>query len=348
LRTNHMKKILVTGGAGYIGSHTVVELEEAGYEPIIIDNFSNTEERSLQGIADILGRDVTCHRIDCTDAAALRGVFEQEPGIVGVIHFAAYKAVGESVAEPLKYYHNNIGSLVALLQVMEEFKVSKLVFSSSCTVYGIPEKLPVTEQTPVQKANSPYGNTKKICEEILTDLATSGSGMYTIALRYFNPIGAHPSAKIGELPLGVPNNLVPFITQTAAGIRKELTIFGDDYDTTDGTCIRDYVHVVDLAKAHVVAIDRLLSDKAEHIEFFNVGTGTGNTVLEAVQAFERATGEKLNYKIGPRRPGDVPKIYADVTKATEELGFKTTSTLEEAMQSAWDWQMHLHKTSEQV
>ncbi|WP_299984179.1 UDP-glucose 4-epimerase GalE [uncultured Pontibacter sp.] len=342
-----MKKILVTGGAGYIGSHTVVELVEAGYEPIIIDNFSNTEERSLQGIADILGREITCHRIDCTDGAALRSVFEKETGIAGVIHFAAYKAVGESVAEPLKYYHNNVGSLVALLQVMEEFKVNKLVFSSSCTVYGIPDKLPVTEQTPVQKANSPYGNTKKICEEILTDLATSGSDMHTIALRYFNPIGAHPSAKIGELPLGVPNNLVPFITQTAAGIRKELTIFGNDYDTPDGTCIRDYVHVVDLAKAHVVAIDRLLSDKAEHIEFFNVGTGTGNTVMEAVQAFEQATGEKLNYKIGPRRPGDVPKIYADVTKATEELGFKTTSTLEEAMKSAWDWQMHLQKSTVQ-
>jgi UDP-glucose 4-epimerase len=237
---------------------------------------------------------------------------------------------------------------VALLAVMEEFKANKLVFSSSCTVYGIPEQLPVTEQTPVQKANSPYGNTKKICEEILTDLSASGSNMHTIALRYFNPIGAHPSAHIGELPLGVPNNLVPFITQTAAGIRKELTIFGDDYDTPDGTCIRDYVHVVDLAKAHVVAIDRLLSDKAEPIEFFNVGTGTGNTVLEAVQAFERTTGEKLNYTIGPRRPGDVPKIYADVTRATEELGFKTTSTLEEAMQSAWDWQLHLQKTSPKV
>lgn len=343
-----MKKILVTGGAGYIGSHTVVELVEAGYEPVIIDNFSNTEERSLQGIADILGRDVTCHRIDCTDSVALRDVFEKEAGIAGVIHFAAYKAVGESVAEPLKYYHNNLVSLVALLQVMEEFKVDKLVFSSSCTVYGIPDQLPVSEQTPVQKANSPYGNTKKICEEILSDLAVSGSSIHTIALRYFNPIGAHPSAKIGELPLGVPNNLVPFITQTAAGIREQLTIFGNDYDTPDGTCIRDYVHVVDLAKAHVVAIDRLLTGKGAHIEFFNVGTGTGNTVLEAVQAFEQATGQQLNYKIGPRRPGDIPKIYADVTKATEELGFKTTSTLEEAMKSAWDWQMHLKNSTEQV
>ena len=337
------EKILVTGGAGYIGSHTVVELVQAGYEPVIVDNFSNSEESALQGIAAILGREVPCHRVDCTDAAALRKVFEQEQNIAGVIHFAAYKAVGESVSEPLKYYHNNVGSLVTLLQVMQESKVFNLVFSSSCTVYGIPEKLPVTEQTPVQKANSPYGNTKKICEEILTDLASSGSSMKSIALRYFNPIGAHPSAKIGELPLGVPSNLVPFITQTAAGIRQELTIFGNDYDTADGTNVRDYVHVVDLAKAHVVAVERLLQSKVQDLEFFNVGTGRGNTVLEAVQAFERATGQKLNYKIGPRRAGDVPKIYADVTKATQELGFKTTSTLEEAMKSAWDWQLSLEK-----
>jgi UDP-glucose 4-epimerase len=344
-----MQKILVTGGAGYIGSHTVVELEQAGYEPIIVDNFSNSEERSLEGIKAILGRDVTCYRIDCTDAAELRKVFDAESGIAGVIHFAAYKAVGESVEKPLMYYHNNVGSLVTLLQVMQEFDVYKLVFSSSCTVYGIPEKLPVTEQTPVQKANSPYGNTKKVCEEILTDLAESGnSNMHSIALRYFNPIGAHPSAQIGELPLGVPNNLVPFITQTAAGIRDQITIFGDDYDTPDGTCIRDYVHVVDLAKAHVVAIERLLQNKSGAIEFFNVGTGQGNTVLEAIHAFERATSVKLNYKIGPRRAGDVPKIYADVTMATEELGFKTTSTLEEAMKSAWDWQLNLQNTKAKV
>ncbi|RAU84151.1 UDP-glucose 4-epimerase GalE [Pontibacter arcticus] len=336
-------KIVVTGGAGYIGSHTVVELVEAGYEPIIIDNFSNTEERSLEGIASILGRSVTCHRIDCTDVSAMRTVFQQEQNIAGVIHFAAFKAVGESVAEPMKYYHNNVGSLVALLQVMQETNVTNLVFSSSCTVYGIPEQLPVTEETPVQKANSPYGNTKKVCEDILTDLAVSGSEVRSIALRYFNPVGAHPSAKIGELPLGVPNNLVPFITQTAAGIREQLTIFGEDYDTPDGTCIRDYVHVVDLAKAHVVAIDRLLQGKAEPIEFYNIGTGTGNTVLEAIKAFESASGIQLNYKVGPRRAGDVPKIYADVTKATEVLGFRTTSTLEEAMLSAWNWQLQLQK-----
>jgi UDP-glucose 4-epimerase len=339
------EKILVTGGAGYIGSHTVVELIEAGYEPVIVDNFSNSEERALEGIAAIVGRSVTCHHIDCTDIEALRNVFEQEQNIAGIIHFAAYKAVGESVEQPLKYYYNNVGSLVALLQVMGEFKVYNLVFSSSCTVYGIPEELPVTEQTPVQKANSPYGNTKKICEEILTDMANSGSSIKSIALRYFNPIGAHPSAKIGELPLGVPSNLVPFITQTAAGIREQLTIFGNDYDTPDGTNIRDYVHVVDLAKAHVVAVERMLQNKVKDIEFFNVGTGRGNTVLEAVQAFEKATGVKLNYKIGPRRAGDVPKIYADVTKATEVLGFKTTSTLEEAMKSAWDWQLSLQNKS---
>ncbi|GAB3825833.1 UDP-glucose 4-epimerase GalE [Pontibacter rugosus] len=291
------EKILVTGGAGYIGSHTVVELVEAGYAPVIIDNFSNSEESALNGIAAILGHDITCHRVDCTDAAALRKVFEAEENISGVIHFAAYKAVGESVEQPLKYYHNNVGSLVTLLQVMGEFNVTNLVFSSSCTVYGIPEQLPVTEQTPVQKANSPYGNTKKICEEILTDLANSGSSIKSIALRYFNPIGAHPSAKIGELPLGVPSNLVPFITQTAAGIRQQLTVFGNDYDTPDGTNIRDYVHVVDLAKAHVVAVERMLAGKVADIEFFNVGTGQGNTVLEAIHAFERATGEKLNYKI---------------------------------------------------
>ncbi|GAB3542686.1 UDP-glucose 4-epimerase GalE [Pontibacter brevis] len=340
------EKILVTGGAGYIGSHTVVELVEAGYEPVIVDNFSNSEESALEGIAAIVGRSIPCHRIDCTDVSALRGVFEQEQNVAGVIHFAAYKAVGESVEQPLKYYHNNVGSLIALLQVMGEFNVNNLVFSSSCTVYGIPESLPVTEQTPVQKANSPYGNTKKICEEILTDLANSGSSVKSIALRYFNPIGAHPSAKIGELPLGVPSNLVPFITQTAAGIREQLTVFGNDYDTPDGTNIRDYVHVVDLAKAHVVAVERMIAGKVASIEFFNVGTGRGNTVLEAIKAFERATGEKLNYKIGPRRAGDVPKIYADVTKATEELGFKTTSTLDEAMKSAWDWQLSLQDKSE--
>jgi UDP-glucose 4-epimerase len=246
------------------------------------------------------------------------------------------------VKEPLKYYHNNVGSLVTLLQVMEAFNVTNLVFSSSCTVYGIPDQLPVTEETPVKKANSPYGNTKQICEDILTDLANSGgSQIKTVALRYFNPIGAHASAKIGELPLGVPNNLVPFITQTAIGIREKLTVFGNDYDTPDGSNVRDYIHVVDLAKAHVVAIERLLAGKAKAIEMFNIGTGRGNSVLEVVNTFEKVSGQKLNYVIGPRRAGDVPAIYADVTKSTQELGFQTELGLEESLSSAWQWEVNL-------
>lgn len=339
-----MSKILVTGGAGYIGAHTVVELAQAGYTPIIVDNFSNTEERVLDGLAQILGKEPVCYKVDCTDAAALEDVFVQEGEILGVIHFAAYKAVGESVAEPLKYYHNNLTGLITLLQVMEKQHVTRLVFSSSCTVYGVPESLPVTEETPTQKANSPYGNTKKVDEEILRDVAASGkSSLRTIALRYFNPIGAHESALIGELPLGVPSNLVPFITQTAAGIRESLTVYGTDYDTPDGSCIRDYVHVVDLAKAHVAAIRRLEKEDAAPYEVFNIGTGNGNTVLEVVKAFEEGTGVKLNYKTGPRRPGDVPKIYADVTKAKEELGFETSLSLQESLKSAWAWQQHLMK-----
>ncbi|QHL88320.1 UDP-glucose 4-epimerase GalE [Nibribacter ruber] len=338
-----MSKILVTGGAGYIGSHTVVELVNAGYTPIIVDNFSNSEERVLNGIAQILGQQVVCHKVDCTDAKVLQEVFTKEGDIAGVIHFAAFKAVGESVAEPLKYYHNNVAGLVTLLQVMEANKVTRLVFSSSCTVYGIPEKLPVTEETPTQKANSPYGNTKKIDEEILRDVATSGSALRTIALRYFNPIGAHESALIGELPLGVPNNLVPFITQTAAGLRDSLTVYGTDYDTPDGSCIRDYVHVVDLAKAHVAAIKRLEKEEPAAFEVFNVGTGQGSSVLEVVKAFEKATSKPFPYKTGPRRAGDVPAIYADVTKATEELGFKTSLSLEESLASSWAWQQALGK-----
>ena len=335
-------KILVTGGAGYIGSHAVVELYNAGYQPVIVDDFSNSQQAVLDGIRAILGVAMPCYDIDCGDAAALREVFEQEKNIEGVIHFAAFKAVGESVQKPLAYYHNNLGSLVTLLTVMAELGLTNLVFSSSCTVYGVPDQLPVTEQTPRQPATSPYGNTKKICEDILTDAAHApGSALRTILLRYFNPIGAHPSAKIGELPLGVPNNLVPFITQTAAGIREQLTIFGDTYATPDGTNVRDYIYVVDLAKAHVVAVQRLLDGTGEAVETFNVGTGHGNSVLEVVTTFEQATGVKLNYRIGPPRPGDVPAIYADVTKATNELGFQTTATLAEALQSAWKWQESL-------
>jgi UDP-glucose 4-epimerase len=338
-----MTKILVTGGAGYIGSHAVVELAQAGFEPIIVDNFANSETTVLAGLRDILGRDVTCHRIDCGNAEALHEVFRKEGDIKGVIHFAAYKAVGESVQKPLAYFHNNVGSLITLLQVMKDEGVENLVFSSSCTVYGVPDQLPVTEATPTKPANSPYGRTKQMCEDIVHDSAqATDNKTHTILLRYFNPIGAHESAKIGELPLGVPNNLVPFITQTAAGLRDKLTIFGGDYDTADGTNVRDYIHVVDLAKAHVVAVQRLLDRKAsEVVETFNVGTGHGNTVLEVVKAFEEASGQKLNYSIGPRRPGDVPAIYADATKAAEVLGFKTETSLRDSLASAWKWQQTL-------
>lgn len=339
-------KILVTGGAGYIGSHAVVELYEAGFLPVIIDNFSNSRESVLNGIEQILRVRVPFHRVDCNDAEAMRAVFAEEGNLRGVIHFAAYKAVGESIEKPLEYYQNNVGSLLTLLQVMREFGVETLVFSSSCTVYGIPDKLPVTEQTPTKKANSPYGATKQMCEDILRDVAAAPSNkLKSILLRYFNPVGAHASAKIGELPLGVPQNLVPYVTQTAAGIREKLTIYGNTYDTPDGTNIRDYVHVVDLAKAHVVAVQRLLDGKVNMVETFNIGTGRGNSVLEVVHAFERATGLKLNYVIGPPRPGDVPAIYADVTKATQELGFHTTSTLEEALASSWKWQQSLQAVS---
>jgi UDP-glucose 4-epimerase len=338
-----MKKILVTGGAGYIGSHAVVELAQAGYEPVLIDNFSNSRKSVLDGLRAILGHEVRCYDINCANADALRWVLKQESDIAGVIHFAAFKAVGESVAEPLKYYQNNIGSLLTLLEVMPEFGIEALVFSSSCTVYGIPDALPVTEATPTKKATSPYGATKQMAEDILHDVAAAG-GPRTILLRYFNPIGAHESAKIGELPLGVPNNLVPYITQTAAGIREKLVINGNDYDTPDGTNVRDYIHVVDLAKAHIVAVQRLLDRKAaEMVETFNVGTGHGNSVLEVVQTFEKVSGQKLNYSIGPRRPGDVPAIYADATKAAQVLGFKTETSLADSLASSWNWQQTLGK-----
>jgi UDP-glucose 4-epimerase len=340
-----MKKILVTGGAGYIGSHAVVELAQAGYEPIIVDDFSNSKESVLAGLRDILGRDVPCYHVNCGNADTLREVFRKEGNVQGVIHFAAFKAVGESVQKPLAYFQNNVGSLLTLIEVMNEVGVENLVFSSSCTVYGVPDQLPVTEATPTKPASSPYGRTKQMCEDIVHDVAgASGNKLRTILLRYFNPIGAHPSAKIGELPLGVPNNLVPFITQTAAGLRDKLTIFGNDYDTPDGTNVRDYIYVVDLAKAHIVAVQRLLDRKAtDAVETFNIGTGHGNTVLEVVTTFEQASGQKLNYAIGPRRPGDVPAIYADATKAAEVLGFKTETSLFDALASAWQWQQTLGK-----
>ena len=343
-------KILVTGGAGYIGSHAVVALAEAGFEPVVVDNLSNSRASALDGIAAILGRRVAFHQVDCTDEAALDGVFRQEATngqpVAGVIHFAAYKAVGESVAEPVKYYRNNVGSLLALLAAMERAGCRRLVFSSSCTVYGIPDRLPVDETAPTRRANSPYGNTKQVCEDILTDLAASQrTDLRAISLRYFNPIGAHPSGRIGELPLGVPNNLVPFVTQTAAGLRERLTIYGTDYDTPDGSCIRDYIHVVDLADAHVVALRRLLDDQAPAdraaLETFNLGTGRGNSVLEVVHEFERVSGRPLPVTLGPRRAGDVPAIYGDVTRAAAVLGWRAQRSLSDALADAWRWQQTL-------
>ena len=332
-------KILVTGGAGYIGSHTVVSLQSQGYEPIILDNFYNSEAKVLDGIEAISGSRPTFFEGDCNDKSVLQKILEEYPDINGVIHFAAYKAVGESVQEPLKYYYNNLNSLISLLEMMSEYQVPNLVFSSSCTVYGQPDKLPVTENTPTQQAESPYGNTKQISEEIISDTVKSEAGIKAIALRYFNPIGAHPSGLIGELPVGLPNNLVPFVTQTAAGEREQLTVFGDDYDTSDGSCIRDYIHVMDLAEAHIAAFKYLdKQSSSNHYEVFNVGNGAGDTVLEVIETFEKATGVKVNYKIGPRRPGDVEKIYANVDKARTELGWSHQYSLADALSHAWQWQ----------
>jgi UDP-glucose 4-epimerase len=336
------KKILVSGGAGYIGSHTVVALHKAGYEAIIVDNFSNSSKSVLKGLEEIIGTSPTLYEIDCNNRQAMQQVFEQEKGIEGVIHFAAFKAVGESVSEPLKYYQNNLGSLLVLLELMEKTGVKNLVFSSSCTVYGQPEKLPVTEATPTQPASSPYGRTKQMCEDILSDLEKSKSPVRSVALRYFNPIGAHESALIGELPNGVPNNLIPFVTQTAAGIRKELTVFGDNYNTPDGTCVRDYIHVMDLADAHIKAFEFL--DKIKEDSFYdtiNVGTGQGNTVLEVINAFEKVSGKKLNYRIGERRPGDVEKVWANVDKANKELNWQAKYDIERSLADAWRWQQKL-------
>ncbi len=337
-------KILVTGGTGYIGSHTVVELQNAGFEVVIIDDLSNSTIGVVDQIQQITGIRPEFQQLNMQSVELLNAFFEQSTAIDAVIHFAAYKAVGESVEKPLIYYRNNLLSLVNLFECMEKFKVNNLVFSSSCTVYGQPDHLPVTEQTPRKTAESPYGNTKIVCEDIIRDYTRANPGVQTIALRYFNPIGAHPSALIGELPNGVPNNLVPFVTQTAAGIRAQLQVFGNDYNTPDGSCIRDYINVVDLAKAHVVAIERLLKHKNESVfEFFNVGTGTGVSVLSLLKAFEKATGQKVNYKIVGRRAGDIEKIYADTTKANQVLGWKSAATLEETLLSAWNWEKKLRK-----
>lgn len=336
------EKILVTGGTGYIGSHTTVELQNAGYEVVIIDNLSNSNREVLDGIEAITGIRPVFVEGDCTDIETLRKLFRENPGIKGIINFAASKAVGESVHKPLLYYRNNLATLLNLLECMPEFGVRGIVFSSSCTVYGEPDVNPIDETAPIKPATSPYGNTKQISEEIITDFIRSGAPIKSILLRYFNPIGAHPSSCIGELPVGVPQNLVPYLTQAAAGIRKELTVFGDDYDTPDGSCIRDYIDVVDLAKAHVTAMKRMLDNPdTPAVEVFNLGTGRGLSVLELINSFERATGVKVPYKIGARREGDIEKIWADPKKANEVLGWKAEVPIDDTMRNTWAWQCKL-------
>ncbi|MFV0506627.1 MAG: UDP-glucose 4-epimerase GalE [Bacteroidales bacterium] len=337
-------RVLVTGGTGYIGSHTTVELQNAGFDALIVDNLSNSDKKSLDGIEAITGIRPDFEEFDLVDRKKVFEVFEKYDNIVGVIHFAAHKAVGESVEQPLKYYDNNINSLLNLLMAMEKYNVPSMVFSSSCTVYGQPEKLPVTENAPLQKATSPYGNTKQICEDIINDTINAIPELRAISLRYFNPIGAHPSANIGELPLGTPQNLVPFVTQTAAGIRKELSVFGDDYKTKDGTCVRDYIHVVDLAKAHVVAVDRLIkSHNVKPVEVFNIGTGKGSTVLEVINTFEEVAEKKLPYKIVGRRTGDTEAVWADTQKVRAELNWQAKSSLADALLSAWKWEKKIRE-----
>jgi len=336
------RQLLVTGGTGYIGSHTVVELQAAGYEVVIIDDLSNSSADVVDQIERISGIRPAFEEFNLLDLDKLEAFFRKYPWIEAIVHFAAFKAVGESVDKPLLYYRNNLVSLLNLLDCMSKYVVPNLVFSSSCTVYGQPDQLPVTETTPRKPAESPYGNTKAVSEDMICDFIKATPGMNAVALRYFNPIGAHPSALIGELPRGVPNNLVPFITQTAAGIREQLSVFGNDYNTPDGSCIRDYINVVDLAKAHVLAINRLISKTNDDAyEYFNVGTGKGASVLEVIKTFESATGVKLNYKIVNRRAGDIEKIYADTTKANKVLGWKAEATLNETLLSAWNWEKNL-------
>ena len=335
-------KVLVTGGLGFIGSHTVVELQNKGFEVVIIDDCSNSDESVLDGIEAITGKKPLYEKLDLKEKQKVEDFFHKYQDVTGVIHFAASKAVGESVEKPLLYYENNIGTLVYILKELCKKNKASFIFSSSCTVYGQADKMPITEDAPVKVAESPYGNTKQIGEEIIADTCKVTPGLNAIALRYFKPMGAHPSANIGELPKGVPQNLVPFITQTGIGLRKELSVFGDDYPTPDGTCIRDYIYVVDLAKAHVVALERLLNgDNASNYEVFNVGTGKGSSVLEAIKSFEKVSGKKLNYKIVDRRPGDITTAYADTTKANKVLGWKAEYTLEEAMNYAWIWEQKI-------
>lgn len=336
-------KILVTGGLGFIGSHTVVELQNQGFEVLIVDDLSNTSLAVLKGIETITAKVPAFEKLDLRNKLDVRAFFNKYPDISGVIHFAASKAVGESVENPLLYYENNVSSLIYLLQELQKKERASFIFSSSCTVYGQAEKMPITEDAPIQTAVSPYGNTKQIGEEVIRDTAKV-STINAILLRYFNPIGAHPSAEIGELPIGVPQNLVPFITQTGLGLRKELSVYGDDYPTQDGTAVRDYIHVVDLAKAHVIALKRLLDKKnTEKVETFNLGTGTGSSVLEVIQAFEKVSGQKLPYKIVNRREGDITEAYANTDKANTMLRWKAQSTLEEAMASAWKWEQKIRR-----
>jgi UDP-glucose 4-epimerase len=336
-----MKKVLVTGGLGFIGSHTAVELLQRGYEVLVVDNLANTSAAVLDGISAIAGKKPVWANVDLADPVACKALLASVPDLAGIVHFAAYKAVGESVQKPLAYYRNNFGSLVNLLDHLAERPACRLIFSSSCTVYGQADSLPIREDAPVKPAESPYGNTKQVGEEILRDGARA-HGFRAIALRYFNPIGAHPTARIGELPLGVPQNLVPFITQSAAGLRGPLKVFGNDYPTRDGTCVRDYIHVVDVALAHVYALERLFAGKgADPVETFNLGTGAGSTVLEVIHAFERATGAKLQWEFAPRRPGDVVAAYADTQKAAAGLGWRAERTLDQCMADAWRWQQTL-------
>lgn len=338
------ERILVTGGTGYIGSHTVVELQNSGFEVVIVDNLSNSNADVVDNIAQVSGIRPAFEQVDCLDMEGFNAVFTKYPGIKAVIHFAASKAVGESVEKPLLYYRNNLVSLINLLELMPRHGVEGIVFSSSCTVYGQPDELPVTEDAPIKKAESPYGNTKQINEEIVRDTVASGAPIKAVLLRYFNPIGAHPTALLGELPNGVPQNLVPYLTQTAIGIREQLSVFGDDYDTPDGSCIRDFINVVDLSKAHVVAIRRILEKKQKaDVEMFNVGTGRGVSVLELIKGFEAATGVKLNYRIVGRRAGDIEKVWADPKRANEELGWKAEESLEDTLKSAWNWQLKLRE-----
>ncbi len=336
------EKILVTGGTGFIGSHTVVELTNSGYEALIVDNLSNSRISVLDGIEQITGKRPLFENFDLCDLGKLQAFCRKYPGIRAIIHFAALKAVGESVEKPLEYYSNNLISMINVLQIMREFSIPALVFSSSCTVYGQPDSLPVTESSPIKPANSPYGNTKQVSEEIIHETILANPGLRAISLRYFNPIGAHSSALIGELPLGIPQNLVPYITQTAIGIRDELRVFGHDYDTPDGTGIRDYIYVVDLARAHVVAIKRLLTAINKNpYEVFNLGTGKGLSVLEVIHAFENATGQTVRYRLHPRRPGDTSCVYADTTLANQELGWKAEAGNDEIFLSAWNWEKHI-------